>query len=167
MCKLVPALLIAILLGACAPTRPAAVPEPALYPTAEFTPVPAERVAVWAFTSDAADGRAVRVASQRLPAAYKRSRSQYLATFRSESGARGANVIVVERMADGSEEWVAYYFAAEAARVRAAGGTTAGSSAQGCTGSCDVQVKGYRRKDGTYVKPHTRSRPGTKKGRKG
>ena len=27
----------------------------------------------------------------------------------------------------------------------------------------DVQVKGYYRKDGTYVRPHTRSAPGTKK----
>ena len=31
--------------------------------------------------------------------------------------------------------------------------------------SGDVHVKGYYRKDGTYVRPHTRSRPGSKKGK--
>lgn len=34
------------------------------------------------------------------------------------------------------------------------------------TGSCgSVSVRGYYRKDGTYVRPHTRSRPGSGSGR--
>ena len=39
------------------------------------------------------------------------------------------------------------------------------SSASGTSSSAgkDVQVRGYYRKDGTYVRPHTRSAPGTKK----
>ena len=41
------------------------------------------------------------------------------------------------------------------------GGNSGGSS--GGTAGTDVQVRGYRRKDGTYVKPHTRARPGSRK----
>jgi hypothetical protein len=40
--------------------------------------------------------------------------------------------------------------------------TSVGGSSGGCVGSCPVNVRGYRRKDGTYVKPHRRSAPGTK-----
>lgn len=39
---------------------------------------------------------------------------------------------------------------------------SASGSSGGCTGDCSVNVRGYRRKDGTYVRPHTRSRPGTR-----
>jgi hypothetical protein len=40
----------------------------------------------------------------------------------------------------------------------------ASSGASGCTGSCPVHVRGYTRRDGTYVRPHTRSAPGTRSG---
>ena len=33
------------------------------------------------------------------------------------------------------------------------------SAPAGCQGSCPVHVRGYTRKDGTYVRPHTRSAP--------
>ncbi len=36
------------------------------------------------------------------------------------------------------------------------------SASSGSTAGKDVHVKGYTRKDGTYVPPHTRSAPGTK-----
>jgi uncharacterized membrane protein YgcG len=41
------------------------------------------------------------------------------------------------------------------------GGSSAGGgvSGGGCSGSCSVHVRGYTRKDGTYVRPHTRSAP--------
>lgn len=42
------------------------------------------------------------------------------------------------------------------ARGSTAGG---GSSSGGCSGSCGVHVRGYTRKDGTYVRPHRRSAP--------
>lgn len=49
------------------------------------------------------------------------------------------------------------------------GDSAAGSSYDGApcvTGSCgSVSVRGYYRKDGTYVRPHTRSRPGSGSGR--
>lgn len=38
------------------------------------------------------------------------------------------------------------------------------SSSSSSTAGTDVHVKGYYRKDGTYVRPHTRSAPGTKSG---
>jgi hypothetical protein len=41
--------------------------------------------------------------------------------------------------------------------------STPGSSSSTSTPGTDVQVKGYYRKDGTYVRPHTRSAPGSKK----
>lgn len=50
-------------------------------------------------------------------------------------------------------------FEADAAAARAAAG--ASGSGGGCTGDCSVHVRGYYRKDGTYVRPHTRSRPGS------
>ncbi|HEX5735707.1 MAG TPA: hypothetical protein VF131_22965 [Blastocatellia bacterium] len=40
---------------------------------------------------------------------------------------------------------------------------TPSSSTPRTTPGTDVHVKGYYRKDGTYVRPHTRSAPGTKK----
>ena len=43
-------------------------------------------------------------------------------------------------------------------------GTTATSSGSNTTPGTDVHVRGYYRKDGTYVRPHTRSAPGTKSG---
>jgi hypothetical protein len=46
-------------------------------------------------------------------------------------------------------------------RTPAVGGSTAegGSSSSGCSGSCSVHVRGYTRRDGTYVRPHRRSAP--------
>lgn len=54
---------------------------------------------------------------------------------------------------------------ANGASVPAASGastssSSGGGSSGGCTGSCSVHVRGYTRKDGTYVRPHTRSAPG-------
>ena len=40
--------------------------------------------------------------------------------------------------------------------------TSSGSSSSGSTPGTDVHVRGYYRKDGTYVRPHTRTAPGTK-----
>ncbi len=33
------------------------------------------------------------------------------------------------------------------------------ASSAGCVTNCSVRVRGYTRKDGTYVRPHTRSAP--------
>ena len=41
--------------------------------------------------------------------------------------------------------------------------TSSPSTSPTSTAGKDVQVRGYYRKDGTYVKPHTRSAPGTRK----
>lgn len=41
--------------------------------------------------------------------------------------------------------------------------TAPSSSSSNSAAGTDVQVRGYYRKDGTYVKPHTRSAPGRKK----
>jgi hypothetical protein len=54
--------------------------------------------------------------------------------------------------------WFRTYAAVAAARSPAS--ASSGGGAGGCVGSCPVHVRGYTRKDGTYVRPHTRSRPG-------
>lgn len=49
----------------------------------------------------------------------------------------------------------------------APGGDSSGSASSpsgGCSGSCPVHVGGYTRRDGTYVRPHTRSAPGSRSG---
>jgi hypothetical protein len=48
---------------------------------------------------------------------------------------------------------------AGASSTSGAGHGTAGGSSGGCVSNCTVNVRGYTRKDGTYVRPHTRSAP--------
>lgn len=87
---------------------------------------------------------------------------QVIASYRPQAARRGATWIVLDPRG-GQRRVVAYHVplgvrirhAARESRPRPAVTSTPSSSG----GS--VHVRGYRRRDGTYVRPHTRSRPGS------
>ncbi len=93
-----------------------------------------------------------------------------LRPFREIAARQGADALVLDRMSSGRMQFLAVHLstvprrAAHAAvtggAVEDSGATAGGTARGGCSGSCDVHVRGYTRKDGTYVHPHTRSRPG-------
>lgn len=112
--------------------------------------------------------------------------------FRIKTARRGATGIYVTILPSNGVEYLAVYDPGFSARVAAradsawkasghggsaavqgggaqsgapgGGGASSGASTNsgGCVSNCTVQVRGYTRKDGTYVRPHTRSRPGTR-----
>jgi hypothetical protein len=94
-----------------------------------------------------------------------------LQPFRVLAAKRGANGLALDRAPDGRARFIAVRLTATprtrertsamgdtASKTRS--GTSSSAAPGGCVGSCDVQVRGYTRRDGTYVRPHTRSRPG-------
>lgn len=55
---------------------------------------------------------------------------------------------------------------ARPAVARSGGAAVGTGDSGGCRSACTVHVRGYTRKDGTYVRPHTRSAPGSGRGRR-
>jgi hypothetical protein len=150
-------------LSACAVTR-SAVPAPGLDPVpteavvmlAPGTLLPDNAVPIATFTPDSP-------ALEALPDA------DVLVYYAAQAGQRGANHVSVHRV-NGRRIVRAYYLRipppvlaktpADSAEARRGSG---GSSASPGTGG-PVHVRGYHRRDGTYVRPHTRSRPGSRSG---
>ena len=147
-----------LVLNACAITRPAA-PPPGL------DPVPADSVVVLA-PGAAPPENAVTVEvfapSRELDAL---TDPDLLRHYAPRAGRRGANHVTLLRV--GGRRMVRAYYVrisvpvavlpADSAGARRLGG---GSSASP-SGGGSVHVRGYYRRDGTYVRPHTRSRPGS------
>jgi hypothetical protein len=103
-------------------------------------------------------------------------REELIARLRRSAAPLGANTIIQGDTASGTE-LVAIYVATDEDRQliekmqrrateRLIDGILSGDNGhigEGRSGSNGpVHVRGYTRKDGTYVKPHTRSRPNTK-----
>jgi hypothetical protein len=77
----------------------------------------------------------------------------------------GADAVVVQYDARKRPHYLAVHFTSTlretrtAARADPASSVSGSGGASGCTSGCTVHVRGYTRKDGTYVRPHTRSAP--------
>jgi hypothetical protein len=150
-------------LSACAVTR-TAVPAPGL------DPVPTEAVVMLAPGILLPDN-AVPIATftPNTPALEALSDADLLAHYTAQAGQRGANHVWVHRV-NGRRTVRAYYLRIPQAAVTKAPTDSVdvergsgGSSASPGTGG-PVHVRGYYRRDGTYVRPHTRSRPGARSG---
>lgn len=136
----------------------------------QFTAVPAERVRTLPVT--VAIGPSFREVGTVRVARREATKPNLHLTDRvlAELGRRGANAVLYALNPDGSGRFVAYHVppkelaalldSADQARsattaVKAAPAGTASTGSSGGT----VHVKGYTRKDGTYVRPHTRRAP--------
>lgn len=98
-----------------------------------------------------------------------------LRPFRALAAKRGANGLAIDRTLDGVLRFLAVRVSETPRQIahtpvsaaQDSGNAATGSTSRGgCVGSCDVHVRGYTRRDGTYVRPHTRSRPGGGRGRR-
>lgn len=149
-----------LVLNACALTQPAP-------PPTGLNAVPADSVVMLlpgTLPSDNAATVEVFAPSQRLD---ELSDTDLLKHYAPRAGQRGANHVSLLRV-NGRRMVRAYYLRipnpvaavpADSARPQPRSG---GSSASPSTGG-SVHVRGYYRKDGTYVRPHTRSRPGSRR----
>lgn len=147
-----------LVLNACAIVRPAV-------PPLGLAPVPADSVVLLApGTPPSNDATTIEVfaPSRRLE---ELSDNDLLRHYAPRAGQRGANHVSLLRV-NGRRMVRAYYLRipasiavipADSAHTRhpSSGGSSASPSSGG-----SVHVRGYYRRDGTYVRPHTRSRPG-------
>jgi hypothetical protein len=173
------ALLATLLLAACGGFRPNTGPAPELLvPAGTYAPVAADEMVPFT-TATFASTPHQKVARIRLGEASRWSTSStILPTAVAHAGQLGANAYVILPAVNGEDELIAFRVeralltrvaaptatptATATTRAPAPSSGRASGSSGGCVGSCPVHVRGYRRTDGTYVKPHTRSRPGTK-----
>lgn len=170
------------------PAAPAAPLEPAitleyLQPAATYSPLPLESIR--AERMDAVPAHLVRLARVEMPQPLGEPDSAVVNRIRSRAAWQGGTLVAWRILRPGLVEYTIArdpVLAAALDRMMAAqrdsaaqglgrygsggtpaggGGSTAvgGSSSGGCVGSCGVHVRGYTRKDGTYVRPHTRSAP--------
>lgn len=172
-----------------APPAASAVPtEPTialeyLQPGAAYLPLPLESVR--AERMDAVPANLVRLARVEMPQPLGEPDTAVVSRIRSRAAWQGGTLVAWRILRPGLVEYTIArdpVLAAALDRVMAAqrdsaaqglgrygsggapasgGGSTAGSGSAsgGCVGSCSVHVRGYTRKDGTYVRPHTRSAP--------
>jgi hypothetical protein len=142
----------AIIPSAAPPSGPGPVPADSVVLLAPGTPPSADASTVAVFTP-----------SREFDAL---SDTELLKQYAPQAGRRGANHVSVLRV-DGRRMVRAYYLripplvatavpADSADAPRSSGGSSASSGTGG-----SVHVRGYYRRDGTYVRPHTRSRPGS------
>jgi hypothetical protein len=123
-------------------------------------------------------GPLVRVSTRATRAKHRSVSAQQraLATFKTAAAAHGANVVLVDEDVAEQTYW-AYRLthvdafrgadSLEQARATAiARARSAASMAPASTGGGQVYVRGYCRKDGVCVQPHTRRKP-SKSGRRG
>jgi hypothetical protein len=164
-------LLLCAVLGACSlpfggagwtpPPAAQAANQEQSAPTA-YAAVPADSVEVHDLSEPLPDS-AVSVVVLDLPDSLRgQSDAEVIAAYRPRMARLGATWVTLYRK--GSQHWIAgYYVPAGVRTARAArAGTPARdrvSSPPASTGSGSVHVRGYYRRDGTYVRPHTRSRP--------
>lgn len=163
--------LLGALLSACSVFSPGAeigtapAPSYAAGPTGSapaYAALPEDSVQVHDVSEPVPDS-AVTVADYVVPESMLgHTDEQVIASYRPQAARRGATWITVDPRG-GQRRVVAYHvpasvrirLAARASRPRPAATSTPS------TGSGSVHVRGHYRKDGTYVRPHTRSRPGS------
>lgn len=163
--------LLGSFLGACSLLpREAEVPAP---PAPSYAEAPADTVPGYAAVpedsvevhdiADSVPEAAVSVARFTVPEwMLSNTDEQVIASYRPRAARLGATWITLDR-SGGRRRVVAYYVPLTARirhAVRNAGARPAAASTPSSSGSGSVHVRGYYRRDGTYVRPHTRSRPG-------
>lgn len=129
-----------------------------------YAAVPIDAVEVHDLSEPLPDS-AVSVVVLDLPDSLRsHSDAQVIAAYSPRMARLGVTWLTLYRK--GSQHWIAGYYvpvgvrAARAARATATTRTPDRvSSPPASTGSGSVHVRGYYRRDGTYVRPHTRSRP--------
>ena len=161
-------LLLSLLASACAtaPQQPAAFGPAPVDLSAGETYAATEPDRILLFSAADAPKAYTAIAKVRVASGDAARTSLY--NFRFYAAKRGATGIAMIPTAEGGIEYVAFFHQpapgtlvdATPENVSAPKSTRASSG--GCVGSCTVNVRGYTRKDGTYVRPHTRNRPGTK-----
>ena len=166
-----PAVVLALVLLACSRTLD---PQRAVQftPTpAPFAPVDVGAVRIYEGVSESSyPTRPVRIAYARVPRKQADNGAVFL-SLRDGAARRGANAVLRVRTEAGVE-YVAVRFdslgfveAERLASIMRGGAPSLGNGVTSATeaGSApggDVYVRGYCRKDGVCVRPHTRSRPG-------
>jgi hypothetical protein len=130
-------------------------------PSSAFAPLPEDSVEVHDAAEPVPDS-AVSVAQFTVPESMvSHTDEQVIAVYRPQAARLGATWIALD-LRGGQRRVVAYHVPASV-RIRHAaresGSRPAATSAPASTGSGTVHVRGYYRRDGTYVRPHTRSRP--------
>jgi hypothetical protein len=90
-------------------------------------------------------------------------KGKFLTTrFRTDS-ANPPTDVKVEGHSSGTSEPRSEAYTVTSQRSPASSAPASAGESVHSTPGTEVQVRGYYRKDGTYVAPHTRSKPGTKK----
>jgi hypothetical protein len=141
-------------------------------PVTGLSPVPSDSVVV--YESEAAIPNQSFVVATFTHRSSRYSESDF-ERYRARVAALGSNAMVVQRT-NGHVVFAGFRMTSlpkpgpASAGAVATGDGSSGSNGSGsvspggCSGSCPVHVRGYTRKDGTYVRPHTRSAPGTRSG---
>jgi hypothetical protein len=151
--------LLGMVLGACGVLS--AGQEIQAAPYAAFAAVPDDSVEVHHIT-DTVPAEGVSLAKFTVPDSMEsHTDDQLIAAYRRRAAQLGATWITVNP-AGGRRRVLAYHVPASVRiqrMVRVSEPRPAASGAPASTsGSGPVHVRGYRRRDGTYVRPHTRSR---------
>jgi hypothetical protein len=138
------------------------MPAPAYEVAPAYLAVPEDSVQMHEFT-EPLPVMSVSVAQFTLPDSMEsHTDEQVIAAYRPQAARLGATWITVDP-SNGRRRVVAYRVPSgvRIRRVRESADTSTGTTAtpSSSSGSGSVQVRGYRRRDGTYVRPHTRSRP--------
>ncbi len=150
--------LLALVLSACGVLSPSQKIQPAPASAPRFAAVPEDSVAVHAF-SEPPPSAAVSVAQFTVPDSMEsHADDELIAAYRPHVARMGATWITVDP-SGGRRRIVAYHVPAWARVRRVADDSESRPSVAPSTSGGPVQVRGYRRRDGTYVRPHTRSRP--------
>lgn len=133
---------------AYATAEPAAAPRYATFPedSVEVHPI-----------SEPVPDSAVLVAQFTVPdSMLSRTSAQVIAAYRPHAARLGATWITLDP--NSVRRRVVAYHVPAGVRIRRALRDSASPAAVPSTGSGTVNVRGYYRRDGTYVRPHTRSR---------
>lgn len=122
-----------------------------------YPALPADSVEVHS-ASEALPDSAVSVAQFAVPdSMLSHTDEQVIALYRPQAARLGATWITLDPRG-GQRRVVAYHVPAGVRIRRAAARRFDSLPAATSTGSGSVHVRGYYRRDGTYVRPHTRSR---------
>jgi hypothetical protein len=125
-----------------------------------YAPLPEDSVEVHDVSEPVPDS-AVSVAQFTVPdSLVSHTDEQVIAFYRPQAARLGATWITLDPR--GGQRRVAAYHVPAGVRIRRAmrdsGSRPEATSTPASSGSGSVHVRGYYRRDGTYVRPHTRSR---------
>lgn len=157
--------LLGVLLSACGVFSPGAeihTAPTASYAAAQtgsapaYTALPEDSVEVHDASEPVPDS-AVSVAQFTVPdSMVSHTDEQVIATYRPQVAQLGATWITLDPR--GGQRRVVAYHVPASVRIRRTARHFDSPPASTSTGSGSVHVRGYYRRDGTYVRPHTRSR---------